>query len=266
MTRLEFRLENQLLTLLNQEIIASGDTNVDKCAFAFSKEWDGFVKTGVFYQDKKNVQYVILEADDTCMVPAAAMAKEGNMHIGVFGMNGSKVITSTVESIYIREGAISGSEISTEPSDDIFLSIIAQYQRIAELMRKYEETAAQFNISIQEQNKIFAALNAFDVVEIKERLDIIEDRMIAYNNIAKELVDREIIIHDVPIQFSDGICEIQNELVTSDSICDVYFDEYSYGFAAKALIMVSSYEGCIRITSSVNIVEELNAAIIIRRY
>ena len=265
-TTLEFCLENQLLTLLNQEIIASGDTNIDKCSFTFSKEWIGFVKTGVFYQDKSNVQYVILESDDTCMIPAAAMAREGNLHIGVFGIDGSKVITSTVETIYIHEGAISGTEISTEPSDDVFLSIIAQYQRIAELMRKYEETAARFNISIQEQNKILETLNAFDVMEISERLDTIEDRMISYNNLAKNLIEREVIIRNVPLSFVDGVCEVQNELVTETSLCDVYFDEYSYEFAAKALILVSSYDGYIQITSSEDIKETLNANILIRRY
>ena len=266
MTTLELRLENQLLTILNQEIIASGDTNTDKCIFSFSKEWEGYVKTGVFYQDKSNVQYVVLESDDSCMIPTAAMAREGNLHIGVFGINGSKVLTSTVEKIYIHEGAISGDEISTEPSDDVFLSIIAQYQRIAELMRKYEETAAQFNLSIQEQNRILETLNAFDVMEIKERLDVIEDRMISYNILVKELIDREVIVRDVSVKCTDGICEIQNELVTSDSLSDVYFDEYSYEIAAKALILVSSYDGYIRITSSVDIDEELNDNILISGY
>lgn len=266
MTTLELQLENQLLTILNQEIIASGDTNTDQCVFSFSKEWEGYVKTAVFYQDKANTQYVVLESDDTCMIPAAAMAREGNLHIGIFGINGSKVLTSTVETFYIHEGAISGEEINTEPSDDVFLSIIAQYQRIAELMRKYEETAEQFNIKIQEQNKILESLNAFDVVEIMARLDVIEDRMISYNNLAQALIDREVIIRDVSIKFVDGICEIQNDLVTADSLCDVYFDEYSYEFAAKALIMVSSYDGYIRITSSINIYEELKANILIRGY
>lgn len=266
MTTVELQLENQLLTILNQEIIASGDTNTDQCIFHFSKEWEGYVKTAVFYQDKANVRYVVLESDDTCIIPAEAMAREGNLHIGIFGIDGSKVLTSTVESIYINEGAISGTEINTEPSDDVFLSIIAQYQRIAELMRQYEETARQFNLSIQEQNRILETLNAFDVLEIQERLDIIEDRMISYNNLAKELIEREVIVRDVPIKFVDGICEIQNELVTTDSLCDVYFDEYSYEFAAKVLILVSSYDGYIRITSSVNIDEELNANILIRRY
>ena len=177
MAILQIELERQLLTLKNQEIIASGDSNFDSCIFAFDASWDGFVKTAVFYQDKSNVQYMVLEKDDTCMIPAAAMARAGRMYIGVFGIKETAVLTSSLAFIDIVEGAISGDTVSMEPTDDVFLAIIAQYQRIAEMMRKYEETAEQFNLNIQEQNRILETLNAFDVTEISARLDTIEDRI-----------------------------------------------------------------------------------------
>ena len=91
------------------EIIASGDSNFDSCEFTFDKTWDGFVKTAVFYQEKTNVQYVVLGNDDTCMIPAAAMAKAKRMYIGVFGIKGTAVITSTLGTIDIIEGAIYSS-------------------------------------------------------------------------------------------------------------------------------------------------------------
>lgn len=266
MARLQLELEKQLLILKNQEIIASGDSNFDSCTFTFDESWKGFIKTAVFYQDKTNVQYVVLENDDTCMIPAAAMARAGRMYIGVFGIKDTAVLTSTLVTVDIKEGAISGDTISTEPTDDVFLAIIAQYQRIAETMRKYEETAARFTDTMEEQNRILETLNAFDVMELNERLDIIEERMINYTNLAQELIDREIIIRDVPVQFVEGACDIENEAITEESLCDLYFDEYSYEFAANALIMVSSYNGYVRITCSKNITEKLNASLLIRRY
>lgn len=266
MAKLQMELEKQLLTLKNQEIIASGDSNFDSCTFKFDESWDGFVKTAVFYQDKSNVQYVVLENDATCMIPSAAMARAGRMYIGVFGIKDTAVVTSTLVTVDIKAGAISGDTVSTEPTDDVFLAIIAQYQRIAEMIRKYEETAAQFNDTMEEQNRILKTLNAFDVTEISQRLDEIEDRMTSYNILAQQLINREVIVRDIPIKFTDGVCEVQNELITEESLCDVYFDEYSYEFAAKALILISSYNGYVRITSSVNIEEELKANILIRRY
>lgn len=265
MTTLELQLENQLLTLLNQEIIASGDANIDKCTFSFSKEWDGFVKTAVFYQNKNNVQYAVLGLDDTCVIPAAAMARPGRMRIGVFGIKDTAVFTSTLVTIDIHEGAVSGENISVEPTDDVFLAIIAQYQRIAELMNSYEKTAEQFNIQMAEQNAILETLNAFDVVELKQQLDIIENKMTEYAELAEEIMSREVIIRDVPIKFVNKVCRIESELIMASSLCDVYFDEYSYETASTALILPVSYDGYLELTSSADIIEELTANILVRR-
>lgn len=167
MAQIEVLLERQMLSVVNQEIISSGDISYDTCRFSFDGTWDGFAKTGVFYQDKKNVQYAVLEADGSCMIPAQAMAREGNMYIGVFGVNGSSVMTSTVERVYIRQGAISGDTVSTEPSDDVFLAIIAQYQRMAEMMQGYDATAAELSEMLRD-------MKAYDVSEVLRRLEEVE--------------------------------------------------------------------------------------------
>ncbi len=266
MARLEIVLEGQLLTIRNQEVIAGGDVNYDSCAFSFSQEWEGFVKTAVFYQDKKNVQYAVLDSRDSCLIPSAAMAREGNMYIGIFGISGSKVLTSTVERFYIRQGAVSGDAVSTQPSDDVFLAIIAQYQRILESMREYDDTANQFRATMEEQNKLLETLGAFDVAEVKNRLDVIEDRMVSYANVAKEIKDREVVVRDVSVKFTDRVCRIENEAFTSSALCDVYFDEYSYEAASKALILPVSYDGYLELSSSIDITDDLTASILVRRY
>ena len=265
MAQIEVMVSKQLLTIQNQDVIARGDMNYDICAFSFDRTWEDFVKTAVFYQDKSNVQYVVLNSDNTCIIPASAMVKEGNMYIGVFGISGAKVLTSTVGRVYIRQGAISGGDVNTEPSDDVFLAIIAQYQRIAALMQEYESTAKEFNIKIAEQNEILSALNAFDVTELMSRLDLIEERMISYANTAKEIMGREIVLRNVAIKFMDKICRIESESITAESLCDVYFDEYSYEIAAKALILPISYDGYLELSSSIDIKEELNGNVLVRR-
>ena len=266
MAQIEILLEKQLLTIQNREIIASGDVDVDKCIFTFDETWEGYTYTAVFYQDKTNVQYAVLAKDNTCMIPAAAMTKAGRLYIGVFGVKGKTILTSTMDVIDIKEGAISGDNVSTEPTDDVFLAIIAQYQRIIDMMADYEQTAEEFNVRIAEQNSILETLNAFDVVEIAKRLDEIEDRMLNYTNIAIEIQNREIVLRDIPIKFTDKVCRIDHESFTESSLCDVYFDEYSYELASKALILPVSHSGYMEITSSEDISEELNANILIRRY
>lgn len=265
MAQIQILLEKQLLTVRNTEIIASGDSNFDSCTFAFDSSWDGFTKTAVFYQDKTNVQYAVLSRDDACIIPAAAMARAGRMYMGVFGIKDTAVVTSTLGMIDIREGAVSGGNVSTEPADDVFLAIIAQYQRIVEMMARYEKTAEQFNALMTEQNEILETLNAFDVLEIRQQLDVIENRMINYTNAAREIMSREIIIRDVPVRFVNKVCRIENDIITESCLCDVYFDEYSFETASKALIMPVSHDGYIELTSSIDLIGELTANILVRR-
>lgn len=265
MAQIEIILEKQLLTIQNREVISSGDMNYDSCKFEFDEAWTDYIKTAVFYQDKANVQYAVLDSNDMCMIPAAAMARAGRMYVGVFGIKDTAVVTSTVETVDIREGAISGENVSTEPTDDVFLSIIAQYQRIASMMAQYESTAEQFNTLMAEQNGILETLGAFDVTDIMNRLNLIEDKIVNYTNLAKEIMSREIVIRNVPIKFINKVCRVENEAFTDTSLCDVYFDEYSYEIAAKALILPTSYQGYMELTSSIDIQEELSANILVRR-
>lgn len=133
------------------------------------------------------------------------------------------------------------------------------------MISQYEAAAAQFNIQIAEQNAILEALNAFEVVELMQKLELIEDRMINYTNVAKEIMNREIVIRDVPVKFVNRVCRIENDVITANSLCDVYFDEYSFEIASKALIIPVSYDGYIELTSSIDIQEELIANLLVRR-
>ena len=170
MAEVRIKVEGQLLTVLNQEVIASGNVEYDTCSFEFDRAWQGYVKTAVFYQDKTKVQYAVLDSDGTCAIPAAAMAGEGNMYIGVFGVSGPKVITSTVERIYIRQGAISGETVSAEPGDDIFLAIVVKYQQVIEQMKAYD-------MKMEEFMELMGTLNAYDVADVLKRLTDAEGKL-----------------------------------------------------------------------------------------
>ena len=133
------------------------------------------------------------------------------------------------------------------------------------MMAEYEDTAAGFTAAMKEQNDILEALDAFDVVEIMGRLDLIEERVVNYTNLAREIMEREVIIRDVPVKFEGRTCRVENELIREDSLCDVYFDEYSYEAASRALILPASHDGYLELNSSVDISDELTASILVRR-
>lgn len=289
MANLQIELEKQLLKIKNQELIASGDSNFDSCTFTFDELWNGFTKTAVFYQDKSNVQYTVLESDNTCMIPTAAMARAGRMYIGVFGIKDTAVLSSTLATIDIMEGAISGDTVSTEPTDDVFLAIIAQYQRIASLMGSYNNMAEelkqectalmqQVEASITEQNAILQTLGAFDVTELEYRMSAMEITLAGYgeqiasevqtmDNLLTEIRNSAFIIRDVEVEFNDDLeCIIDDERVTEDSIVNAYFDAISVESALNVAIYVESFDGYIRFSTTTKFKETLNCTIEVRRY
>lgn len=246
MTQIKVLIKKQLLTIQNQEIIASGDSNVDRCIFTFSSEWNDYVKTAVFYQNKTNTHCAVLESDNTCMIPAAAMAKEGNLFIGVFGIHDKKILTSTVDKLYISEGAISGIEISTEPDDGVFLAIIARYQRIIELMQEYDERAKNIGTdyeefrnsvgqAIQDQNEFLEKLGAFELSDLESRMSKMEMEHVSYGEKIdeenqmldakmKEIQDSAFLIKNIQVDFdSNHEFIFNNERITEDCIANAYF-------------------------------------------
>ncbi|MBD5468874.1 MAG: hypothetical protein HDR21_12070 [Lachnospiraceae bacterium] len=277
MATLNLSVEGQLLTILNKDVIASGDVNVDRCQFTFSKEWEGHVKTAVFYQNKEKSCYAILEENDGCMIPAEAMERAGNMYIGVFGINGSKILTSTLEKIYIEEGAISGSEIDTEPSDDIFLSIIARYQAILTAITEQNKKFEHASNILEEQTEFLKKLNAFEIEPLEHRMSAMEIQLSGYGNIIieehekldaalKAVEESAFLIKDVAVTFENQEYRLDDERVTESSIVNAYFDAISVESALGHAIYVQSFEGYILFTTTTDFHEELRCTVEVRRY
>lgn len=151
MAQIEIALEKQLLTIQNREVISSGDMNYDSCKFGFDEAWTDYIKTAVFYQDKRRVYYAVLDRDNKCVIPAMALAKASPLYIGVFGVLGNKIITSTMDSISIVEGAVSGTELDIEPSDTVFAAIVAYYQVILDTVAEQNAILERMNANLAEQ-------------------------------------------------------------------------------------------------------------------
>lgn len=265
MTILNFKVENQLLTRLNQEVIASGDNNTDKCVFDFSGDWKGFIKTAVFYQDKANASYVVLEADDTCFIPGEAMAREGYLFIGVFGIHGNELLTSTVDSMYIEEGAVSGIEIDIKPSDDIFLAIIAQYQVISEQMAYHNSIADELKIMVEQQNDRLAQLSAFDVLEMLEIVRRLQESKRDHEGRITKIENDAFVLSNREIKFVQKTLKIEDERITKDSLADLYFYTESVTSATDAEVDGETRNGYIELRCTYIPELPLYASIVIRR-
>lgn len=122
---------DQTLRLTNTPVIASGGVGEDFVEFSFCPLWDGYIKTGVFYNNR-GVFYSPLDENDTCVVPCQALEIPGNLFIAVFGYRDGVTRTSEVLQYQIVEGAITAVP---DPDPDIYKQIT---QEIAELRAEWE--------------------------------------------------------------------------------------------------------------------------------
>lgn len=278
MAQIEILLEKQLLTIQNREIIASGDVNVDTCIFTFDEAWEGYTYTAVFYQDKTNVQYAVLAKDNTCVIPAAAMTKAGRLYIGVFGVKGKNILTSTLDIIDIKEGAISGNNVSTEPTDDVFLAIIAQYQTILDMVADQNEKLDEVNKQLAEQNALLEKLNVFETEKLEYRMSAMEMTLAGYGEVMEEntakvdetlqkIEDSAFLIEGVQVTFDDnGQFKLEDERITKSSVVNAYFGVIEVESLLKNNIYVESFDGYILFTSSIAVSDTYECTIEVRRY
>lgn len=265
MAVLNLKLKEQLLELQNEEILASGGVKVDRCSFTFDEAWDGYTCTGVFYQDKNSVQYAVLENDNSCEIPSAARAKEGRMYIGVFGTKGSKILTSTLVFVDINEGAISGENVSTEPTDDVFVAIIAQYQAIMDMVAEQNLKLEEANQILKEQTELLEKLNVFEVEALENRMSkmemtlddygrVIAEEHQAVNDKLQEIEDKSFLIKNVNVVFDENNqFRLDDERIREESVVNAYFGVIEVEDLLKNNIYVESFNGYVLFTAGVAI-------------
>lgn len=125
MTLIKALLQDQVLTLVETPVIASGGVEEDVVSFDFGvAAWDGYIKKAVFYRDESDVYHVDIGSDNTAVIPWEVLRQEGFMFLGVFGTKGSEIKTSTVARYRVENGAITtASELN--PTPNIYADIIA---------------------------------------------------------------------------------------------------------------------------------------------
>lgn len=126
MTLIKALLQDQVLTLVETPVIASGGVEEDVVSFDFGIDaaWEGYTKKAVFYRNESDVYHVDIGSDNTAVIPWEVLQQEGFMFLGVFGTKGSEIKTSTVIRYRVENGAITtASELN--PTPNIYADIIA---------------------------------------------------------------------------------------------------------------------------------------------
>lgn len=277
MAQIEIVLEKQLLTVQNREVISSGDVNYDSCRFEFDESWEGYIKTAVFYQEKQKVYYAVLDNEDKCCIPAPAIVKASPLYIGVFGVQGDKVLTSSMDSIPIVEGAVSGAEVDIEPSETVFAAIVANYQAILDAITEQRRSFEEAYRLLSEQNALLEKLNAFEIAPLESRMSSMELILESYGETIKaekaevdalllRIRKQSFVIRDIEVTFDEnGEFRLENEMVDENCIVNAYFDPISVEESMGHWIFVESKNGYIHFISTSGFAGTLNCTVEVRR-
>ena len=135
-TIIKVQCKDQVIQLVETPVIASGGYNEDKVIFDFCSLWDTFTKTAVFYIKKDEVYNVLLDDDNSCIVPSEVIQSPGKFFFGVFGVNSSGITrTSEVAKYQVSQGAIVTDPEPSEATPNIYEQILA---RLNEVKSPYE--------------------------------------------------------------------------------------------------------------------------------
>ena len=131
---MKIKVVNQRLYLEPPET-AEGTREYLRAEFDFSEEWDGMTKTA-FFRGADGENHPKLLKDDTCIVPAEALAVPGRVEVSVSGTLGETVITTDIKSFSLPATLSGGTPSDPEPTVwQQILDKVDETQQIAQSVR-----------------------------------------------------------------------------------------------------------------------------------
>lgn len=131
---MKIKVVNQRLYLEPPET-AEGTREYLRAEFSFSEEWDEMTKTA-FFRGADGENHPKLLEDDTCTVPAEALAAPGRVGVSVSGTLGETVITTDIKSFTLPATLSGGTPSDPEPTVwQKILDKVDETQQIAQSVR-----------------------------------------------------------------------------------------------------------------------------------
>lgn len=143
MSTIKVKCVKHSISLLETPEITSGSDNVDAVEFEFCPAWDGYSKVAVFYQQKGEIYYSLIDDNQQAVIPKDVLNKSGVINMGVFGVNGDKTKTSAILRYRVDNGAINGFEIA-DPDPDLYEQILNDYGEIKNIFNQMKQEQSDF--------------------------------------------------------------------------------------------------------------------------
>ena len=127
-TIIEVKCFDQVLTLTNTPVIASGGAGEDFVSAEFCEKWNGFAVSMLFWRQGMDPIPVLADENGLYPVPPALTTADGVVYFGAVGVDQNGVRrTSEGTSYRIKAGAITENTTLPEPDGDVFTQLLAQY-------------------------------------------------------------------------------------------------------------------------------------------
>ena len=125
-TKIEARVLDQAIQLVNVPLLASGGVNEIEVEFTFCNLWDDAGKVAIFYRDLAQV-YQVPVAGGKAVVPHEVTAERGVFYMSVFGAVNDQIRTADVVQFDLEQGAVTTGVNAPTPTPDLYQQILDAY-------------------------------------------------------------------------------------------------------------------------------------------
>ena len=168
MSEIKIRCVDQVLIVQNEPDIFSGDKNVDKVSFSFCSAWDGFEKMAVFYIDPKDPYHVLLDENNSAIIPHEVMKNNATLYIGAIGVKEGEVRTSAVIRYKILKGAFTDDYIIADPTPALYEQLLGKFAELYNKVGLFEnllEDLSARNVKYDNATSGLSATNAQGAID-----------------------------------------------------------------------------------------------------
>ena len=170
------------------DTINQGEYGVNQCEFTFTQEFNNLTKRAVF-TNVLGKSYLVEIENDTCEIPAEALALAGDIRIGVYAYevdeNDELVLrySPTYTKFSIAEGSyISKVSLSDKTMEDVFEEIIALQTQISNIIAQIGAMNGQIRTMDGQ------------ITNIDMQITSINTNLATINNTLTELNNKSIIV------------------------------------------------------------------------
>lgn len=106
MVTLTVKAIGHALSIVNAFIFASGSVAVDEIHFDLDEYWGDRALSALFYGTAREEPYEVpIDANGDAVVPVEILSERSTVQLGIYGVDGSTRITSTLVSFKVKNGA-----------------------------------------------------------------------------------------------------------------------------------------------------------------